>query len=52
MSTGESIIIGMWHQAKGRVKGTGEKAQTINAWLDSFLNDAKKPASIRPTGTN
>ncbi|MEO6548826.1 MAG: phage integrase SAM-like domain and Arm DNA-binding domain-containing protein [Ferruginibacter sp.] len=42
MSTGESTIIGMWHQAKGSVKGTGEKEQVINASLDSFLNDAKK----------
>jgi site-specific recombinase XerD len=41
-STGQSIVLENWNQAKGRVRGTSERARIINENLDGFLNRAKK----------
>jgi len=42
ISTGESTTVAGWNPAKGKLKGTSEKVQVINAGLDSLLTRAKK----------
>lgn len=43
-STSELATIDTWNQGKGRLKGTSERVQIVNARLDSFLMKAKKAA--------